>query len=270
MPTTTPTVATISIPIAKPKPTAPIKLILVSSFCICSIIICSVLSFTIAPINWPISNPEVYVKPWIHPETVPFNVLLAALVAAPSLLLASLAVAYGWCLRKRRITNEWWRPLLEVSNCLLVAFSGTLAVAEAFKLTVGRPRPYYMTTNDSPLFTKERLKEGRKSFPSGHTSNGFCGAFCLFLLLGASLGAFKRNGLNWKLRIPLLILLSIPIAFAAWVALTRVLNNRHWPSDVVGGAVIGVFWAFAAFLWHFDCQNGPCPLQGLVKENAQA
>ncbi|WP_367273463.1 phosphatase PAP2 family protein [Bacteroides sp.] len=62
------------------------------------------------------------------------------------------------------------------------------------------------------------------SFPSGHTATAFTSACLLYKEYG------KKN-----------ILVSIVAYLPAVVTgITRQLNNRHWLSDVVGGAVIGI------------------------------
>jgi undecaprenyl-diphosphatase len=70
----------------------------------------------------------------------------------------------------------------------------------------------------------------RKSMPSGHAASAF---------LFAEFFSEKYP----KLRIPLYI-------WAVGVSLSRVYLNRHWPSDVLIGALIGV--GFARIGLHFE------------------
>lgn len=59
------------------------------------------------------------------------------------------------------------------------------------------------------------------SFPSGHTTSAFSGA------------AFIQQRYGWKYGIPSYIL-------ASYVGYTRVQAQKHYPWDVLGGAVIGI------------------------------
>lgn len=65
------------------------------------------------------------------------------------------------------------------------------------------------------------------SFPSGHTAFAF--------LLMASL----LPGAHWTLKVVLVL-------FALWVGWSRLAVGAHFPADVLGGALIGVFSAWLA------------------------
>lgn len=63
------------------------------------------------------------------------------------------------------------------------------------------------------------------SFPSGHTANAFTGAHLLYK-------EYKKSNV-W-----------IPIAgytLASLTGILRVTNNRHWFSDIMAGAAVGIF-----------------------------
>lgn len=70
-------------------------------------------------------------------------------------------------------------------------------------------------------------KLNKLSYPSGHTSSAFATASSLAYAYGPKAG--------------------IPaFAAASLVGLSRIKGERHWASDVVGGAVMGIFWARAS------------------------
>ena len=72
----------------------------------------------------------------------------------------------------------------------------------------------------------------RQSFPSGHTATAFVNAHILFK-------EYKDS--NWWLAVS-------GYAVATATGVLRVMNNKHWVSDVVAGAGIGILSAEAAYL----------------------
>lgn len=86
-------------------------------------------------------------------------------------------------------------------------------VSSVLKLAINRPRP-----ND-----KDRL-----SFPSGHAMTSFLTATSLTYSYGWEAG-----------------LIAYPLA--AFVGLSRLADDAHWSSDVVGGALLGILMGRACF-----------------------
>ncbi|MFQ9316454.1 phosphatase PAP2 family protein [Dysgonomonas mossii] len=72
----------------------------------------------------------------------------------------------------------------------------------------------------------------RQSFPSGHTATAFVNAHILFK---------EYRDSNWWLAVS-------GYAVATATGVLRVMNNKHWVSDVVAGAGIGILSAEAAYL----------------------
>lgn len=94
-------------------------------------------------------------------------------------------------------------------------------VANGLKIVIGRERP---TEADATPFEFEpfEVSADDASFPSGHTSTAFG--------LAASLAADVRP--TWA-KVGL-------YTIATGTAWSRVYNNKHWFSDVVAGAIIGI------------------------------
>ncbi len=98
-----------------------------------------------------------------------------------------------------------------------VALAGTNVVVEGLKRAIGRTRP-----------DGER-RRSNSSFPSSHAAN----AFGLAWVLGA----------RWRRGIPFFFALALLVAFS------RLYLNRHFLSDVVAGAAIGMAISWAAARW---------------------
>jgi len=99
----------------------------------------------------------------------------------------------------------------------VAALAGTNLVVEGLKRAIGRTRP-----------DGER-RRSNSSFPSSHVAN----AFALAWVLGA----------RWRRAMPVFFVLAL------LVASSRMYLNRHFLSDVVAGALIGVFCAWVAAKW---------------------
>ena len=101
--------------------------------------------------------------------------------------------------------SSWGRMV--VSDAFSVAVM--TAAVNGLKYTVARPRP------DG---------SSRNSFPSGHTATSFMVAAMLHEEYGWRSPWISFGG----------------YAVASFTGISRIINNRHWASDVVAGAVIGM------------------------------
>ena len=78
---------------------------------------------------------------------------------------------------------------------------------------------------------RSRPNGGRRSFPSGHTSASFATAEVI------------REHYGWKWGAPL-------YALGAYVSVSRMVDNKHWASDVIFGTAIGIVSGRAASIGH--------------------
>ena len=101
--------------------------------------------------------------------------------------------------------------------CALALIFDLLVVNIAIKPLVARIRPY-VVLNDITILTHQ---PGDHSFPSGHSAGSFACAWAFFR-------AYKK-----KWGVPALVL-------AALVSLSRLYVGVHYPTDVLGGVVIGI------------------------------
>jgi undecaprenyl-diphosphatase len=121
----------------------------------------------------------------------------------------------GWFVRWR----HQWRPLI----LLAAAVIGAVALYDAVKLLVGRPRP------------PQTIWIGHFSaaaFPSGHATQTVAFYSVLAIILGA--------GRSPRVK---LALWSAAAFVALVVGFSRIYLGAHWLTDVLGGYALGAFWA---------------------------
>ena len=113
------------------------------------------------------------------------------------------------------------RPAAALS--FLLGFSGEL-LTTAIKLAVDRPRPPAGVGIDAFVTAA--------SYPSGHTVRAV-------LMGGLIVAAFIWTGRRRAVRLAALV---VGVAFATLVGLARIASGEHWPTDVLGGLMLGVAW----------------------------
>ena len=144
----------------------------------------------------------------------------------------------------------------------MTAFAAVGSAGLWFLVTplVGRPRP-------SPELVEVAVQIPTGSFPSGHVAN--LTAIFGFLIYLALLLVYDR----WRRR-ALVALLAVPIAV---IGFARIEDGAHWPSDVLGGYMLGwlwlavTIWLYArARRWLAGRQGVPMWLAALLAEPARS
>ncbi|KAI3976581.1 hypothetical protein MKX01_008439 [Papaver californicum] len=142
------------------------------------------------------------------------------------------------------------RDVFDLHHAILGLFYAVLVtgvLTDSIKNAVGRPRPdffwrcfpdgkdVYDALGDVICHGDAKvIKEGHKSFPSGHTSWSFAGLSFLSLYLAGKIKCFDRRGHVAKLCIVLL-----PLLAAALVGVSRVDDYWHHWQDVFAGGILG-------------------------------
>ncbi|MEU9364301.1 phosphatase PAP2 family protein [Streptomyces avermitilis] len=145
----------------------------------------------------------------------------------PLTLRLACAAAAGWLVWRH---SAWWLALWLAAACALGAL-----LQQALKAAVGRARPVWPDPVDSAHYT---------AFPSGHamTATVVCGLLLWLLRLYGAGRALWRTGV------------ALAAVSVVGVGLTRVWLGVHWPSDVLGGWLLGalvVAGAMASYeRWH--------------------
>ncbi|XP_057529268.1 lipid phosphate phosphatase 2-like [Amaranthus tricolor] len=143
---------------------------------------------------------------------------------------------------------------------LLFSVLITSVITDAIKDGVGRPRPDFfwrcfpdgkgvfnnVTGNVMCTGFKSVIKEGHKSFPSGHTSWSFAGLSFLAWYLSGKIRCFDRRG-----HVAKLCIVFSPILLAAMVGVSRVDDYWHHWQDVFAGGLLGLVVASFCYLQFF-------------------
>jgi membrane-associated phospholipid phosphatase len=134
----------------------------------------------------------------------------------------------------------------------------TTVVSLTVKLSVGRERPFEALHRygSDPGQPKTKI-----SFWSNQTAASFCLAtflwrdFSDWLTAGPMAGSSDKKRL-WLGRILPASVLAVAAGFDGY---SRIVDQRHWFSDVVAGAVAGTAIGYGVYAYHFDWAGEPRP-----------
>ena len=126
-----------------------------------------------------------------------------------------------------------WRRIGRLEAIMILVGGLITLVNTALKLAINRPRP-------SADLVHILSSEQGSGFPSGH-------AFFAILILG--LTAYFIS-INLKNRAPRVLVLLCLIALILLIGTSRVYLGVHWPSDIVGGYLIGGFF-LTMLIWFY-------------------
>lgn len=203
--------------------------------------------------------------PFEQKETIPIWALALIMAVFPAVVMFVVSIGI------RRSPYDFHNGLLG----LLLSVLLTTIFTQVMKVTVGKHRPDFLArcqpmlngaplTQDRPLqlwtldvctqTDKYTLKDGMRSFPSGHASTAFAGLVYLSLWMSGKMHVFDRKGYSLK---PVLVFM--PIVAAILVAITRVQDYRHSATDVTWGAIIGIIFAIFSYLQYYPSLTSKNP-----------
>ncbi|PYH40511.1 phosphatase PAP2 family protein [Aspergillus saccharolyticus JOP 1030-1] len=174
---------------------------------------------------------------------------------------------------KRKFNGPYrWKDRLWELNCgvlgLLLSQGLTFVITQVLKNACGKPRPDFIDRcqpragsqdaipglSNSTICTGEHalIKDGFRSWPSGHSSSSFAGLFYLTLWMSGKLHIMDNKGEVWKA-----LLVMIPSLGATLVAVSRIMDARHHPFDVITGSLLGIICAIISYHQYFPPLSQP-------------
>lgn len=170
-----------------------------------------------------------------------------------------LVAPFAWLATATQLGSTWWVALIAVGIGLVelaagrplvglgaAATIGVGAIANSsLKLVVARPRPDELV----PI-----VVEPGYSFPSGHSLSAMVAYGVLAVLVART---------SWPNPIRGVVLAALA-AVAVVVGLSRIYLGVHYPSDVLGGWLLGIAWValFAGLSVGFDPRVSAAPARG--------
>ena len=163
-------------------------------------------------------------EPWLTSWMKLLSIAGSGLIEIPLALLLIL----GLVLRKRKV-EAWWYAAAALSDWALSGLA---------KLAVHRPRPHVIP----------RLMHGGGwfSYPSGHS-------MLAPIIFGLGIIVWAAPWPSPALRRAALVLAAL---FALGIGFSRVYLGVHYPSDVLGGLLLGTAWSALALLWWERVREG--------------
>jgi len=193
--------------------------------------------------------------PHVEVERVPGELCQQLTIYLPALIVVLVGLF-------RRSVQEAHQALLTI----FIAYVFMRFPITVVKYTVGRLRPDFLSRCQYDFLTEEctghpaTVTEGRKSFPSGHSSTSFVGITFFVLFLAGKTRAFSfasalpadnfgaRSGTGpFASRLLRLSLTLLPFLLAIWIAISRLEDHVHHASDVLVGSTFGFLVAVVVY-----------------------
>ncbi|CCH58803.1 hypothetical protein TBLA_0A10240 [Henningerozyma blattae CBS 6284] len=161
---------------------------------------------------------------------------------------------------------------------LTMSFTLNTLFTNYIKNWIGRSRPDFLARcipkgglEKDVLYTasevctttdREKLLEGFRTTPSGHSSESFSGLGFLYLWLCGQLLTQNPSVGIWRK-----ITAMLPLLGATLIALSRTEDYRHHFVDVIIGSALGYFFAYNIYLRYFPSIDSEIPFKPLLDDS---
>ncbi|CAA7262625.1 unnamed protein product [Cyclocybe aegerita] len=186
----------------------------------------------------------------------------------PLYLISILAPLCAMVITNFLTIRTWW-DLHNSTLGLLLSHALTGTFTQVVKVTVGRPRPDFIDRCQPPAGLTDPpygltswtvctqtnpkiLRDGFRSFFSGHSSSSFAGLGFLAFYLAGKLHLFDSRGHAGKAWLSL-----SPFMAAALVGISRAMDNRHHWHDIAVGSAIGTLFAYFSYRQYYPSLSSP-------------
>ncbi|CAE6428059.1 unnamed protein product [Rhizoctonia solani] len=203
----------------------------------------------------------------VHERVPPWLLYIIALVAPAVIMpIVNLLTVRSWWDWHNTDLSPAWRPGW---LGLLLGLGTTGSLTQVVKVTVGRPRPDMLdrcqpqanppNTSFSLVSASictapddAKLKDGFRSFFSGHSSLTFAGLGFLSFYLAGKMHLFDKRGHTGKAWIAL-----APLTGALLVAISRTMDYRHHWQDVFVGSIVGLVLSYFSYRQYYPSLASP-------------
>jgi diacylglycerol diphosphate phosphatase / phosphatidate phosphatase len=239
-------------------------------------IIYSAIDRIVKPFNQPFSLKNYTIQyPFAVKERIPIPVALVISAMFPIFVIALYTLVIdGIFSHQRKETGAGWTKVYRLKdrlwelNCgilgLFLAHGAAFVITGTLKNLGGKPRPDLIArcqpilgSVDAAVFGLSTaaictqtdaaiMADGFRSFPSGHSSSSFAGLSYLSLYLAAKLHVLDNRGEVWRT-----VVVLIPTMAASCVAMSRIMDARHHPFDVLFGSALGILVGWASYRQYF-------------------
>eukprot|EP00729_Bicosta_minor_P017493 gene17493-2926_t len=129
-----------------------------------------------------------------------------------------------------------WHDQHNAYLALALAAAITELVTSGMKHFAGVLRPSYYSLVSVTAASERQLRDAEWSYPSGHASFAFATmTVCFLYFVGKTETCKEGPGKAWKL----ILALFFP-GIASMIAISRVVDYEHHPSDINAGAILGL------------------------------
>ncbi|KOB69004.1 putative phosphatidic acid phosphatase type 2 domain containing 1B [Operophtera brumata] len=165
------------------------------------------------------------------------------------------------------LTTGGYKDMIQSLLAWTLACAINAFITESGKLIIGRPRPdFFYRCYPNGKITKDLqcsginkdVIDGRKSFPSGHSSFSFCSLGFVSIWLCGKLRVLSRNRGD-GLRV---LTCLVPLVVAGVVSMSRCCDNHHHWEDVFTGAIIGFtssYFCYRQYYYPLDSEQSGSP-----------